>query len=386
MSCPRALALRLPAFGLDPGPSCEWTLTPTDREIIRVYPDPFSPPGTAGDYDLAVAHGRRAANPLVGRDRELSVLRVAIDDAMRGACRVVLLEGEAGIGKSRLLEEVIGEAEDRGFRVFRGSAEELQFTGPLGAIVRALGAALVQAPSRGREPDPLEPGVEQPQQDFVEEFIALLAGEALHRPVLFAVEDLHWADPSTVAAAGALIRRLTDLPVLVLLTLRPAPGGRHLNSLLERLSRSDSTRLTLAPLGEESVAALVRSVLGAAPGSKLRAQAARAGGNPLWVLELVKALADADTLDIDDQEAELRCAELPASLRHTILQRLSFLSTETLDVLRVAAVLGSNFDPADLAVCLGWTVVEVVPLLAEASRAGIVGEVGGRLAFRHDLV
>ncbi|HEX2046472.1 MAG TPA: AAA family ATPase [Acidimicrobiales bacterium] len=327
-----------------------------------------------------MADGRQAAHPLVGRDPELDILRAALRSARHGPCRVVIVEGEAGIGKSRLLEEAVVHAEGLGFGVLRGSAEEFDSGRPFGALARAVGA----------EPEPgeglVEPGVDQAHHHFVEKLVAALVREARDRPVLLAVEDLHWADPPTLSAVRALCRRVVDLPVLLLLTLRPTPRRCELSVLLDRISGRASTHLTLAPLPEESVGALVRAALGAAPGPVLRAQAARAGGNPLWVLELLEALREAGALDVGDQGVELRRAELPESLRSTILRRVSLVPPETLHVLRVAAVLGSSFDPGDLATCLGRSAVEALPLVADAAAAGLVAGAGERMAFRHDLV
>ena len=387
-------------IGSSPVDPVGWTLTRVGREIIRGSPDLSLPAAGAGfgRYDLAVADGRHAAIPLVGRESELSALRDAIEEATRGPCRVVVVAGEAGIGKSRLVQEAIAHAQRHGYRVLCGCAEELERTRPFGAIARALSShvdsrspalarvARLLMPAMGDEPGPVEPGVEHVRFLFVEELAAALASETQERPVVFAVEDLQWADPSTLLAVRTVSRRVADLPFVVLLTLRPSPRSGELSTLIDGLLRTGAAHLTLAPLGEQSVVELVRSVLGAVPGMKLRAQAARVGGNPLWVLELLRAMSQAGAVEIDDQGAELRQAELPASLRLTILRHLSSLSDDALHVLRVAAVLGATFDPQALATCLGRSAVEVLPALEEFMRAGIVGEAGDRLAFRHDLV
>ncbi len=243
-------------------------------ENIRGSPEvgPARKPEPARRYDLPVAHGREAGIPLVGRDSELSILRDAIDGATRGPCRVVVVEGEAGIGKSRLLEEATRHAERRGYRVFCGSAEELERNRPFATLAGALGdgpeprippATVARPLSVGDEaPSRIEPGVDHVRFGFVDEFVAFLASQAHQQPVVFAVDDLQWADPSTLLAVRALSRRVADLSFVVLLALRPTPRSRDLRSFLDGLLGSGAEHLILGPLEEGAVTALVGSVLG----------------------------------------------------------------------------------------------------------------------------
>ncbi|HSH59608.1 MAG TPA: LuxR C-terminal-related transcriptional regulator [Acidimicrobiales bacterium] len=137
---------------------------------------------------------------------------------------------------------------------------------------------------------------------------------------------------------------------------------------------------------EDDVDTLATACIGAPPGQRLRRQLQRGHGNPFYVLELVQALAGADDLAIVGGEAEVTGHGLPPNLRSVLLRRLSYLPVETLEILTVAAVLGSGFDVAQLALVTRRPVMELMGVLDEALRAGILAESGTRLTFRHDLI
>lgn len=321
-----------------------------------------------------------------------------MDSAARGQAHAVLIEGEAGIGKSRLVQEAVAFAAANRCRVFRASAEPLEVERPFGALVRALVvepaspdpaldnliALLAPTPETARAP--VEPRLDDLGSRAIERFVALMEAELRLRAVVLLLEDLQWADVSTMLAAAAVVRRLHDRPLMVILSFRPNPTRRELTSLTEAMLRAGAEHLTLGPLDETAVMALTESVLGVAAGPDLRAEVVRAGGNPLWVLELIAAWVGRGAIEMVDGRAELREAELPPSLRLTILRRLGDLADETMHVLRVASVFGSSFDPTDVAASLHRPATELLAPLNEALTAGVVGEAGEALVFRHDLV
>ncbi|MGH3978719.1 MAG: ATP-binding protein, partial [Pseudonocardiaceae bacterium] len=334
----------------------------------------------------------------VGRRRELRELDNLVTAASQGPAAVALIEGEAGIGKSRLLAEVVGAAEQHGFDVLSGRAHELERDRPFGTVADALGLRLDATDPEQAEiarflyvdaPDPASPLLGQtPQLRFrlVEAIVARVERLASASPMVLAFEDLHWADPSTLLVIHHLSRRLRQLPIALLATLRPSPRGPELDRLIDELVRARATILPLGQLDAPEVAELVEQAVGAPPGPGLRAQVERAGGNPLFVTELVAALCQEGAIAITDDAAEVQPATLPRSLRTTILRRLSSLPEEALEALRIASVLGTSFSLDDLSVVLVTPSVELLSALREPLRTGLIGEAGEHLAFRHALV
>jgi predicted ATPase len=200
---------------------------------------------------------------LTGRERELAILRERLADALAGRGGLVLIGGEAGIGKTALAEALCREAAEQGALVLVGRCYDLAETPPYGPWVEAL---------RRYEPAPDQP---PPPPAFarrgtvgevtsqailfqqVEEFVLVLAGQ---RPVILLLDDLHWADPASLELLRFLARGLVTLPLLVLVTYRSDELTRHhtLYPLLPILVReSSAARLDLGRLEDAAVSALV---------------------------------------------------------------------------------------------------------------------------------
>jgi DNA-binding CsgD family transcriptional regulator len=335
---------------------------------------------------------------LHGRVAELELVEAQLERAAAGSVRVVLIEGEPGIGKSRILEAALKRAGERGFDVFIGRADEVERARPFGPLAEALDCRPGAEPRRaeiahllrgemaaGRVPiEPTrDPGL---QFRVVDDFVDLVEELALGSPVALGLEDLHWADPSTLLTVRSLARRLTYVPLAVFLTLRPAPRTRNLEQLLDALIHDGACQLALGPLESRIVTELVAELVAAEPGTALLEEVAGAAGNPLFVTELVRALGEEGAIELIDGRAELREISLPPSLRLTILRRLSFLDDSTLETLRVASVLGSAFSLSDVATVLGRSTTSVLGPVREAVRAGVLEEREARLHFRHDLI
>jgi len=332
---------------------------------------------------------------LVGRQRELRFLSRQLDDVLGGeGCRLVLLEGEAGIGKSRLLAETTTRARVKGFVVLRGAAEELELDRPFGAIAEALevrtGRRTLQKRIRnlmnGMAGDSSS-GEASPNVSYVvtDLMLDVLEQAASKRPVLLALDDIHWADPSTLIVLHRATRRLARSQILIVGTMRPVPRTAELDLLVTGVANAQR-HLAVEGLGQEGVAALIREALRADPDAHMLTQLSGAAGNPFYLLELVSALVEEGAVQVSDGHATTDAPILPLSLRLTILRRLSFLPPSALEALRMAAVLGSSFSIADLAAVTDRPIVEVAFTLKEAVDAGLVIDRGGRLVFRHDLV
>ena len=278
---------------------------------------------------------------LRGRTVELRTLADALGRAAGGRPAIVVVEGEAGIGKSRLLAEALEAPRSRGLEVVAGRGQDLERNRPFGLLADAFGcsrsspdprraaiAALLATHDgdRGVTTVSSDPGL---QFQAVDAFLDLVEAPAGRGPLVLGLDDLQWADPSSLLTLGALARRHTVGPVALVASLRPLPGGRELERMLEAFDAAGARRLALGQLDREAVAELVAEAVAAEPGPRLMAEVAAAGGNPLFVTELVAALLSEGAVRTVDGRAEVVETTLPPNLRLTILRRLSFLPEET---------------------------------------------------------
>jgi predicted ATPase len=333
---------------------------------------------------------------LIGRGRELELLGGVVREVTGGAARTVLVEGEAGIGKTRLLRSAIAVARESGVAVFQGEAHPLERTRPFGALVEAL-----ELRSRSSDPRraaigrllagegtvaPDSPPAGALQFRVVEEIIDLIETLSDQGPVLVALEERHWADSSTLLAFRWMTRQLTQVPLLLVATLRPSPRSPELSQLLEDSVESGANIIRLEALGRSDVAALVQAELGLPPGPNLAGLVGRAAGNPLWVVELVRSMSAEGTVDLTGVSAEVSGADLPDSLRQLILRRLSYLPGAAAAVLRSASLLGDGFSLVDLATVTDRRARDLLEELRPALASGLLADQGRVLVFRHQLV
>ena len=335
---------------------------------------------------------------LVGRQHELAVAQQLVRDVAGGAGATLLIEGEAGIGKTRLVRSLVDEAHQRGATVFRGDAHPFERTRPFGAVAQALGLRPQSAdPHRaaigrlmtgeGRVAGVKAPApVADARYQVVEEILDLVERTCNLTPALMVLEDLHWADDSTLLAFRSMAHSLAHVPFLLVGSLRPVPRSRELDQVLDESMLSGARSLRLHSLTAGEVDDLVHVQLGLPPGPLLASIVAKAGGNPLWVVEIVRSLATEGWLRLGPTSAEAFADELPGSLRDLVLRRLRYLPTGTLDLLQVASVLGDAVSVQDLASVSRRSATEVVAELGEAFRARLLDEHEDALVFRHQLV
>jgi DNA-binding CsgD family transcriptional regulator len=329
---------------------------------------------------------------LRGRDTELAKIEDWMAGSPDGGQRVLLVEGDAGIGKTRVLETLSRHAEDRGFAVFAGRADEVERARPFGPLVEAfLAGDRDEGPGRpelvamldATAPASGDPGL---QFRVVDGFVDLVESIALERPALLVVDDLHWADPSTILTLNSMVRRLDYLDVRLAAGMRPVPRSPELARFLDAALGRGADHLTLASLGEEAVAELVADLVGAPPGPTLTAAVAAAAGNPLFITELVRAIGQESGIEISEGTAETDDATVPPSVRLTILRRLAFLGDEALELLRHASLLGSAFTLREMAMVMDTPIPTLAKIVDEPVRAGLIEERDGTLRFRHDLI
>ena len=333
---------------------------------------------------------------ILGREGELGVLRGAVEEAGSGRGQIVLIEGEAGIGKTCLVEACLAGLGD-GFQILRTRAHELDRHRPFGAFIDPLTPRPDHAASETVEFARLlggedsgadlhlvhEPGA---RLRLLEAILAALERMWMSRTLLLAVEDVQWADPESLTCLYHLARRLPVAPAAVILTYRPSPHRPELDALIGSLRELGAPALHLGPLDGQTVNHLAARVLGAPPGPILARQLDRAGGNPLFVTALLEALREEGVLEVRDGRVEGRRDIVPPSLRLTILRRLAFLSAACLEVLRLASILGTYFSPHDLCLVAERPAPALTADLREALEAGFLYEQGDQLVFRHDLV
>jgi DNA-binding NarL/FixJ family response regulator len=301
-----------------------------------------------------------ARGSLVGRDAELERLSALVDRARGGNGGVLLVSGDAGVGKTRLLVELAAREADA--LVLNGAAAQTG-TAPYGAVVAALRARLRAEPRALDGFGPLAPhlamilpelGAPADTSDratLVEAIRSALAHLATQRPVLLVLDDLHWSDEATLELLSALAEPLGDLSVLVLAVYRsdglPRDHGlRRLRHELRRAGRLDE--LALGPLPPGDVAGVLAAVLQAKPAPSLvQAVNDATQGSPFFVEELAAALLVSCALTDGPQGLELnRASEIPIpdTVRDAVLIRASELSEEGGKAAQAAAVAGETFD------------------------------------------
>jgi DNA-binding CsgD family transcriptional regulator len=332
--------------------------------------------------------------PLVGRDAELEQLARAAERASQGEGSLVLLAGEAGVGKSRLA----GELADRHPPVLRGAATEGAST-PYGPIVAALRSHLRADPSGLDDcgalqphlalllPELGEPAADSDRSTIFEAVRCAFAHLAAEGPAIVVLDDLHWSDEATLELLAALASPLREIPLLTIAAYRTdgLPRDHMLRWLRNELRRNDALEeVVLAPLDDEQTAALLGELLPEAPSSSLaRAIYDRTHGSPFFVEELVAALLAKGSLRPGKRGLELAGEAdepVPETVRDAILISVADLSERARAAAEVAAVAGDSFDlgvAARLSTTAGLT---------EAIESGLVVEEGdGRGRFRHSL-
>ena len=331
------------------------------------------------------------AGALIGRDSELALLAELLREVSQGHGSTVLIEGEPGIGKSALVRAAVAGAPEAGCHVFWGAGDELGQALPLLPFLDGL---KVRQPSANPRRNAIvgllrgeiaaDRGTDVPAA-LAEQLLALVTEQCTARPTVLVIDDLQWADPASVTLWARLARSARQVPLLLIGMMRPVPQRDDLLAL--RRVVGDAARLQLTALTGTAVADLVAALAGGKPDSDLLRLADGAAGNPLYLTELVAALARGSGLTITEAgAAELAGGTAPGSLSAAIADRLGFVAGPTREVLRAAALLGMEFAVPDLAIVLGRSVADLVPAVDEACAAGVLAESGSSLGFRHPLI
>jgi DNA-binding CsgD family transcriptional regulator len=326
---------------------------------------------------------------LVGREDEITRLAGCVSEATAGRGNAVLIEGEPGIGKSALVRTACAAATNLGCQVFWGAGDELGQTLPLLPFLDGL---------RVREPadNPRRKTIlallrgelasgrgEDMAAALAEQLLALTEELCTSRPVILVVDDLQWADRASVTLWERLARSTRHLPLVLIGMMRPVPQREDLLALRHMAGLSC---LQMGGLSSGGVAHLVEILARGKPGQGLMRLADGAAGNPLYLTELIDALARSASLTVSDGAAELTNGHVPGSLAAAIADRLRFVPPWVRETLRAAALLGTDFAVPDLATVLRRTIADLVPALDEALAAGLLIESGDKLGFRHPMI
>jgi DNA-binding CsgD family transcriptional regulator len=319
-----------------------------------------------------------------GRDAELSAFGEMLGRVRSGSGAVLLIEGAAGIGKSRLIGEGVRMARRLSFPVGVSAAEPSESVAELAPLLRAL--------FDGPEPLLDRAGLSSlhaaPEQRYwrLQGLRSLLEHAAMDSPLVVFLDDLQWAGAGTVAALRALPPRLASLPIGWVLAMRPDQGSGHLRSFVEYLADEGAQRLVLEPLGQAAVAQVASDVMQAEPDETLLRMAGGAGGNPFLLVELLEGLRQEELVRVDSGRATLTAHRLPDRVRASMRERLWRMSESARQVATVAGSLGRMFSVSDLAEMLGLPPASILTSVEELIEAGVVRDGEEHLGFQHDLV
>ncbi len=380
-------------LGVEPGPA----LRELQRRVLDGSMAAEPPAVPAAIVPTQVARAIRDGltdRPLPGRTAEVALLRGLVRAAAEGAGAAVWLEGAPGIGKTEVLTRALRDADVAGCGLFWGAASQLDRHVPLQVLTRALGLVPTSAdPGRAAlatelygasgtgEPDGAGPAI------TAERVLAYLRAACAVTPIVLVVDDVQWADEESVRLCDRLVAATRHMPLLLVAAARPEPNGHALARLRHSVRLRPGHVLSLGPLPHPATEELIATVVGAPIGPQLRTVVGRCGGNPLWARETATALIRRGAVTVTDGRADIdEPAEAPRSLPAAIRSTLDLLTDDTQEVLRLAALLGTEFTVDDVIAVTGRPPFALMANLEEALAATVLVDSGTDLAFRHPLL
>ncbi|MEV4394990.1 BTAD domain-containing putative transcriptional regulator [Nonomuraea sp. NPDC049607] len=377
----RARATFADELGLDPGPdlvALEEAILAQRIDILRTAVPPLPAPKPPH------AEPPHRAASFVGREGELAALVSAAGEAAADGARVALVTGEAGLGKSTLLEHLGARLERDGWLVAAGRCPEVDGAPPAWAWVEALRAVAATVPPGEFTEDlapllsdsmPVDGDAAAGRFRLRRAVWGWLAAAAAQRPVAVVLDDLHWADTTTLGLLGGGVG--VRAPILVVAAYRQ-DESEHLTETLGALARTAPLRLALPGLDGAAVAELVRAE-SEADDATVAGIAERTGGNPFYVRESARLL--------NGEGALVALSEVPEGVRDVLRRRLARLPESGVSVLRLAAVAGRESSVDVLVQAADTDADGVLDALDAGVVAGLLDEPGpGRVRFVHALV
>lgn len=337
-----------------------------------------------------------AGDPLVERDAELGQLRVGLRD--RAGTALLVIEGEAGIGKTRLLEAAAALARTGGARVLTARASELERELPFGVVRQLLepvlanespdereallsGAAALAMPALELQPDEPAAG----SFSVLHGVYWLIANMAAATPLVLCVDDLHWADEPSLRALAYLIARAEGVDMQLCGALRPNEPGSNMALIEAVIGGAHARVIHPAPLSVGAAAELVTERLGSDADLEFSAACHSAtGGNPLLLTELIHALGDDGVAPTRDEVTRVG-AVVPGRLGAGVLRRLDRISDDARPVARALAILGDGADLRLVSELASIDYTRTVAAIQSMARVEIL-ESADPAAFAHPLV
>ncbi len=332
---------------------------------------------------------------LLERERELAAFDEILGQAASG---LVVIEGPAGIGKSRLVDELARRAGGADVRVLAARGAHLERDFPFGVVRQLFEPPLADGGERER----LLAGAAASAAPIFDTAVPAAAGPgdgsfaALHGlywltsniaedgPLLLVVDDMHWCDPPSLRYLAYIARRLAGSGILVALSVRSGEAGTDPVLVAELATSADALRVAPRPLSEDGVAGLIADRLGAAPEAEFAAACVEAtGGNPLLLRQLLSSLAEEDVRPVAGDVAAVQRIG-PRAISRTVLVRLHRLGADAIAVAEALAVLGTA-EQRVVAALAGVTEDEAATAAAALARAEIIG-LEAPAAFVHPLV
>jgi DNA-binding SARP family transcriptional activator len=360
---------------------------------------------------------------LIGREHELAVMETVWKQTVSGERQALLVSGEAGIGKTRLVLKFLQMVESQGAIVFTGRCDAMNRVpyAPIAQIIRnafdyfyqkdfripayILADLLNLTPQlRARYPQiPPNPTVEPlfEQQRLYDSFVSWCDELARNTPILMQIEDIHWADSGTLQLLNHLMFQMHTGRLLLIMTYRGTEldiaEERTFQQVLENLYRErQATFIKLPRLNQEQTRDLLGAILktgGEISTEFLESIYRETEGNPFYIEEVCKALIEEGKLFYAGgtwRRSDIQSIVIPKTVRAAILSRVAKLSHPQQEMLRLAAVLGHEFDFTTLHKMSAWDEVTLEDLLERASQAQFLQEVsrGGtlRFTFAHALI
>jgi DNA-binding SARP family transcriptional activator len=396
-------------LGIEPGRA----LQGLERAILNHDPG-LDPPHTGGTAAEAAPPERGVTGSFVGRGPELDVLRGALTEARRGRGQFVLVSGEAGIGKTRLVDELALHAESLGVQTLWGRCWEAGGAPAYWPWIQALRAYVRDQPPADLEeqlgteaqdvahllpelrelfpdiPEAALPESEGARFRLFDSTAAFLRRAADRHTLLFVLDDIHAADASSLLLIAFLTSELRDARVAIVATYREPElePDDPTSPILADVSRHAQSRITLRGLGEHEVASYIEQTAREAPSTMLSAAiAAETDGNPLFVGEIVRLLAADGSLPrpLDGTWRPV----IPETVKDAIGRRLQRLSPGCRQTLSRASVVGRDFSLGVLEALDSVPPAEVLERLDEAIVARLVTNISGApgvMRFTHALV
>lgn len=353
-------------------------------EWVAPAEDPAPPrPAVAASQPAAtpVPEEQVAPWPMVGRGDDLAALVALVDRAQTGAPSYAVLTGDPGIGKSRLAAELVVEARRRGMRALVGRCSQDDGAPPLWPWKSVLDGIGMSVLAEGRLGDAAESADDGAQFRAWERIVGGIRAAAQEEPLLVVLDDLHWSDTSTLRVLRLLVDSVDLARLLVVGTwrLHPEPAGA-LADVAESLARMHALRIELTGLPTSDAAAVFAAVTRRELTGEHAAELhSRTDGNPFFLVEFARLAGERTPGPADDS--------VPTAVADVLNRRLLRLPEPTVRALRVAAVLGRDFDTPTLAAATGIDEDDLLDVVEPAQAAGLVREDGiDHFYFAHALV